>query len=162
MSGKKEDNLKDVDDDLEEKHRSRNSGESSSKRNSSLPITELSRKAEEEVNHLTRNQQSDSNEKLIKHSNKTLTNSSNNNVIEITEASLKSLKENNKIDTISKINETLQILDKSGESSSFKNDSSNLLANSSRRFLQTLKKKVDTMTPLLAHSVQEKGNLLLN
>lgn len=163
ISGKKEDNLKE-DNLLDEKSNNKNYEKNSEKKNQKAlftqpqPLTELSRKAEEEVNHLTRNQQNNS----IKKSNSTQ--ATHNSSTEITEESLKSLKDNNTIDTISKINETLQILDKSGESSlknSSSSSSSNILENSSKRFMETLKNKVDTMSPVKAHNVQEKGKTLL-
>lgn len=157
MSGKKEDNVTDETEETSGKHSEKNSEKKNTKV-SSQPITELSRKAEEEVNHLTKNQPVDSNEKLQKKSNRTLSNSTDDT--EITEQSLKLLKDNNSLDTITKINETLQILDKSGEST-LKNDSSSILTNSSKRFLETLKTKVDFMPPAKAHSVQEKGILCL-
>lgn len=187
LSGKKEDNLKSTDaedEDSKIKVEKQNDHEFIK---SSKPLTELSRKAEEEVNHLTKNMpetekgiaKSNMNATAFKTAtatktetkenieNKTTTITSqtekvdnitkNNNINnDTTISSSDNTTKDHNLSFLGKINETLQILDKSGTVNAMK-DNSSVLENSSKNFLKTLKSKINSLPATKAHSVEEKA-----
>ena len=129
LSGKKEDDVNIVDNVTHQKQ----DGNLSLK---SKPLTELSKKAEEEVNHLSRNPTE--NERKINNTNSSFSNDNTNNQGSST--------------FLRRINETLQVLDKSTEVKT-----RSTLTESSKRFLNRLQNQIKSMSPPEATAVEEQG-----
>ena len=119
------------------------------------PLTELSKKAEEEVNHLSKNPDLDKNKNITRIKQP----SSSSNKINLKDSSSPAAGTNVESSNsfLKKINETLQILDHTSPDEHTRSS----LMNSSKRFFNKLKKQIQSMSPDQAQAMEEKGIFVL-
>ncbi|XP_047137842.1 uncharacterized protein LOC100211549 isoform X1 [Hydra vulgaris] len=117
------------------------------------PLTELSKKAEEEVNHLSKNPDLDK----YKNNSRNIRIQPNSSINKI------NLKDSSRPDSganrensntfLKKINETLQILDHTSPDEHTRSS----LTSSSKRFFNKLKKQIQSMSPDQAQAIEERA-----